>query len=69
MTPERKTVMISARLPADLVARVDFVTRNDISPGAARNRSAALQTALENWLPGRENDVGKVLGTASKKAR
>jgi len=43
MSTERKT-MISARLPAALIARVDFVARN-IDTEAVKNRSAAGRRA------------------------
>lgn len=70
MTPERKAVMISARLPASLVARVDFLTKN--TEGPVRSRSAALQAALEHWLPEQERTLEKrleELGAPSKKVR
>lgn len=67
MTPERKTARISARLPAALVVRADFVARNDVSvPGS---RSAVLQAALEAWLPGQEKKLEDLLGPSPKKAR
>lgn len=65
MSTERKT-MISARLPAALVARVDFVHRNlDTAPD---NRSLAIQHALEAWLPAQEQRLVE-LGIIPKKAR
>jgi Arc/MetJ-type ribon-helix-helix transcriptional regulator len=72
MPPERKTVMVSVRLPASLVGRADFVVKN--TDGDIRNRSVALQAALEAWLPGQEQLLEKKLGTAlyvapSKKVR
>jgi Arc/MetJ-type ribon-helix-helix transcriptional regulator len=72
MPPERKTAMVSVRLPASLVARVDFVVKN--TDGDLKNRSVALQAALETWLPGQEQLLEKRLGPAlyvapSKKAR
>lgn len=70
MAIERKTVMVSARLPASLVARVDFLTRN--SEGNVSSRSAAVQTALEGWLPDEEKTLEKrleQLGAPSKKLR
>lgn len=54
------------RLPAALVARADFVARN--TDGEAKNRSAVLQAALEEWLPKQEQRL-EVLGILSKKAR
>lgn len=65
MTIERKTVMVSARLPAALVARADFVARN--TDGDIKNRSAALQAALEEWLPEQEQRLVE-LGVITKKA-
>jgi Arc/MetJ-type ribon-helix-helix transcriptional regulator len=58
--------MISARLPAALVARLDFVVRNN--DGDVRSRSEALQTAVEGWLPAREERLVQ-LGILPKKAR
>lgn len=69
MTPERKSpesTMISARLPAALVARVDFVARN--TEGEIKNRSVALRAALESWLPDQERKLEQ-LGIITKKAR
>jgi hypothetical protein len=70
MPPERKATMVSARLPASLVARVDFVAKN--TEGDIRSRSAALQAALEAWLPEQERTLEKrleQLGAPSKKIR
>lgn len=70
MSPERKATMVSARLPASLVARVDFLTKN--TEGDLRSRSAALQAALEHWLPEQERVLEKrleQLGVTSKKVR
>lgn len=70
MAIERKTVMVSARLPASLVARVDFLTRN--TEGGIYNRSVAVQTALESWLPNEEKTLERrleQLGAPSKKLR
>lgn len=67
MTPERKSTMVSARVPAAVVARVDFVVRN-IDSEAVNNRSAALLAALEAWLPGQERRLEE-LGIITKKAR
>ena len=70
MSAERKATMISARLPASLVARVDFIARN--TEGDMRSRSAAIQAALECWLPGQEKTLEKrleELGAPSKKIR
>jgi len=67
MGTERKTVMISGRLPAALVERLDYVTRN-IDSETIKNRSAALREALESWLPGREDRL-RELGVLAKKTR
>lgn len=67
MGSERKTVMISGRLPAALVERVDYVVRN-IDSDTIKNRSTALREALEAWLPGREDRL-RELGILAKKAR
>lgn len=66
MSPERKTARISMRLPAALVARADFIVRNN--NGNPRNRSEALQIALEEWLPKQEQRL-ETLGVLAKKAR
>lgn len=66
MTPERKTKRVDARLPPSLVARVDYITRNN--DGAISTRSAALVAALEAWLPIQEERLVQ-LGVIQKKAR
>ncbi len=66
MGTERKTIMISGRLPAALVDRVDYVTRN-IDSETIKNRSAALREALEAWLPGCEDRL-RELGILTAKA-
>jgi Arc/MetJ-type ribon-helix-helix transcriptional regulator len=63
---EKKT-MISARLPAPLIARMDFVARN-IDGDTVRNRSTAVQAAIEAWLPSQERRLEE-LGLLTKKAR
>jgi Arc/MetJ-type ribon-helix-helix transcriptional regulator len=68
MDEERKTVMVSGRLPKALVARLDYVTRN-IDSETIKNRSAALREALEAWLPGREDrlrELGVLLGKKTR---
>lgn len=67
MTPERKSIMISGRLPPAVVSRVDFIVRN-IDNDTVRNRSAALLAALEAWLPGQEDRL-RELGILAKKTR
>ena len=67
MKPERKTTMLSARVPPALVARVDFIVRNT-TPDQVKNRSVAVQIALEAWLPGEEQKL-EDLGVIPKKAR
>lgn len=48
MVPENKAKLLTARLPAVLMARVDFVTRNTTND--VTNRSRAVRAALEAWL-------------------
>lgn len=67
MAPERKSTMVSARLPAALVARMDYVARN--TEGDAQNRSSAMRAALEHWLPGQEQRLEQLLGPLPKKLR
>lgn len=67
MTSERKSIMVSARVPTALVVRVDFIVRN-IDTESVKNRSAALQAALEAWLPSQEKRL-EDLGIIPKKAR
>jgi predicted DNA-binding protein len=68
MDPERKTVMISGRLPVALVERLDYVIRN-IDSETVKNRSAALREALEAWLPGCEDRLRELGVLSAKKAR
>ena len=68
MATERKSVMISARLPQATVARVDFVVRN-IDTDDVLTRSAALQAALDAWLPGQEKRLVELGLTPPKKVR
>jgi len=67
MDDERKSTMISARLPTALVERLDYVARN-IDGEAVKNRSTGLRAALESWLPGCEDRL-RELGVLAKKAR
>lgn len=67
MTAERKSKRIDARMPAGIVARLDFVTRN-IDSDTVKNRSAALLAAVEAWLPGQERRLEE-LGVIPKKTR
>lgn len=66
MAPERK-IMISARVSAALVTRLDFVARNSDHP-SVKNRSTAVCVALETWLKAQEDRLVE-LGVLSKKAR
>lgn len=63
---DKKSIMVSARLPAALVARADFVTRN--TDGEVKSRSIALRVALEEWLPRQEQRLEQ-LGVLPKKTR
>lgn len=67
MASERKTYMVSARLSASLVARIDYAVRN-VTDEAIRNRSTAVQAALETWLTAQEKEL-ETLGVLPKKAR
>ena len=67
MASERKSLMISARVPIATMARVDFVVRN-IDNDDITNRSVALVAALEAWLPAQERRL-EDLGIIPKKAR
>jgi len=67
MASERKTTMISARVPATLVTRLDFVARNT-EHAAVKNRSTAVYAALETWLTAQEDRL-RELGVLPKKAR
>ncbi len=49
MSPERK-FMLSARLPAVVVERMDFVVKNM----GIVDRTAAIREAIESWLLPRE---------------
>lgn len=65
MEGDRKSIMISGRVPVTLVDRVDFVARN-IDSEVVKNRSTALRQALEAWLPGQEDRL-RELGVLAKK--
>lgn len=67
MTPERKSTMVSARLPAALVERLDYVTRNNA--GDVRSRSEAIHCAIIAWLPVEETRLIALGLTPPKKAR
>lgn len=67
MGPERKDVMLSARLPAALVDRIDYVARN-IDGETAHTRSTAVRTALEQWLDKCEDRL-RELGVLGPKVR
>ena len=64
--PRERKIMISARVPAALVARLDFVVRNT-EGDATRNRSVTLQLALETFLEDEEGRL-EARGVLSKKA-
>lgn len=69
MASECKNTMVSARLPAALVARMDFAIQN--TEGEPSNRSAVFREALDEWLAAREGGLErrlKQLGAPSKKA-
>jgi metal-responsive CopG/Arc/MetJ family transcriptional regulator len=64
MEHERK--MISVRLSATLVDRLDFVGRN-IDDAKIKGRSTAVVAAIESWLPVQEDRL-RELGVITKKA-
>lgn len=68
MASELKTLMVSVRLPASVVERLDYVARNNDT--GLRNRSEAVEAAIAAWLPRQEERL-KTLGLdppAPKKA-
>jgi metal-responsive CopG/Arc/MetJ family transcriptional regulator len=67
MGTERKSIMISTRVPAELLARVDYVVRNS-EPETVKNRSTAVLAALLTWLPNEETRLTN-LGVLQKKTR
>ena len=67
MASERKTTMISARLSAATVERLDFVARNTENT-AVKNRSTAVLQAIETWLTAQEDRL-RELGVLPKKTR
>jgi predicted DNA-binding protein len=67
MASERKATMISARVPAATVERLDFVARNTENT-AVKNRSTAMLQAIETWLTAQEDRL-RELGVLPKKAR
>lgn len=68
MGAERKDVMVSARLPKELVERMDYAARN-IDSEVVKNRSTALRDALEKWLPGVEDRLRELGVLQPKKTR
>jgi len=67
METEAKSKMISVRLPLALATRLDYVVRNT-DPEDIKNRSTAVCSAVEGWLPEQENRLVK-LGIIPKKIR
>jgi predicted DNA-binding protein len=51
-------IMISLRLPAGLVNRLDYAARNTDERQATR--SSEIQEAIELWLRGREDQLRKL---------
>jgi metal-responsive CopG/Arc/MetJ family transcriptional regulator len=66
MATERKSIMISVRLPVALATRLDYAVRNTDAEGV-KNRSTAVCSAIEGWLPGQEKRLVE-LGIIPKKA-
>lgn len=67
MTTERKSTMVSARLPGALVDRLDYAVRNTDDKDV-RSRSTALRVAVEAWALSQEEKL-RVLGVLPKKVR
>lgn len=67
MALERKATMISARVPAATVERLDYIARNTDNP-AVKNRSTAVLQAIETWLTAQEDRL-RELGVLPKKTR
>jgi Arc/MetJ-type ribon-helix-helix transcriptional regulator len=57
MSRARKT-MISVRLPASLIDRLDYAVRNTDESQATR--SSQIQEAIELWLRSREEQLRKL---------
>lgn len=67
MVAERKSIMISVRLPMALATRLDYAVRNTDAEMGVKNRSTAVCDAIEGWLPGQERRLQE-LGIIPKKA-
>jgi Arc/MetJ-type ribon-helix-helix transcriptional regulator len=67
MGTERKNIMVSARLPAAIVERLDYVTRNNA--GDIRSRSEAIHSAIVAWLPTEETRLISLGLSPPKKSR
>jgi metal-responsive CopG/Arc/MetJ family transcriptional regulator len=48
------TAMVSARISAPLVARLEFLTRNH---HGVKSRSQAIETALRKFIEGKEEEL------------
>lgn len=59
--------IVTVRLPLELLARIDFVTRN-IDSMILVNRSAAIRDALQKWLPVQEQRLIELGIITPKKA-
>lgn len=67
MAKNSKSTMVSARVPVELIGRVDFAVRNTTSENV-NNRSDAVAEALANWADGQEQEF-KRLGIEIPKTR
>lgn len=65
MTPPPGKMMVSARVPKALVARVDYAVRNTMS-AAVTNRSSAIEAALEIWTAIEADQLKERLGGPKK---
>jgi metal-responsive CopG/Arc/MetJ family transcriptional regulator len=66
MATERKSIMISVRLPTALAGRLDYAVRNTDAEGVV-NRSTAVCAAVGAWLETQEHRMAQ-LGIIPKKA-
>lgn len=67
MAKNSKSTMVSARVPTELIGRVDFAVRNTTSENV-NNRSDAVAEALAMWADGQEAEL-KRLGVEIPKTR
>lgn len=59
MIKNAKTMMVSARLPAALIDRVDFAVRN-VDSRTVKNRSDAISEALSQWVAAQDRELERL---------